>query len=165
MTLAALDPLWRAANPDDRDLIREYAGITVSHTSMAMITDLMNGLATVAPATVPRLQGWIDEIITLETDQADLIADRTAHLGEVKVYEGLRPGVRPSRDDMRSEAGPVKWDTESLYKVRLETGSGPGSTAGGQTNLRIADLKTRILTAIGLQAGAPQPGTFTIERS
>jgi hypothetical protein len=165
MALAALDPLWRATNPNDRDLIREYAGITVSHTAMAMVTDLMNGLATVSPSTVPRVQAWIDEIIILETDQADLIADRTAHLGEVKVYEGLRPGATPSRDDMRSEAGPVKWDTGSLYKVRIESGNGPGSTASGQTNLRIADLKTRILTAIGLHAGAPQFGAFTIERS
>jgi hypothetical protein len=165
MALAALDPLWRATNPNDRDLIREYAGITVSHTAMAMVTDLMNSVATVSPSTVPRVQAWIDEIIILETDQADLIADRTAHLGEVKVYEGLRPGVTPSRDDMRSEAGPVKWDTQSLYKVRIETGTGAGSTAAGQTNLRIADLKARILTAIGLQSGAPHPGAFMLERS
>jgi hypothetical protein len=165
MALAALDPLWRAADPDDRDLIREYAGITVSHTAMAMVTDLMNGLATVSPSTVPRLQGWIDEIIILETDQADLIADRTAHLGEVKVYEGLRPGATPSRDDMVFEAGPLKFDTQALYKVRIETGTGVGSTAAGQTNLRIADLKARILTAIGLQSGAPHPGAFMIERS
>ena len=164
MTLPTLDPLWRTT-PDDRELIREYANFPGSEAGMTMLTVQLNSLASVTPSTVARVKGWIDEIQQLEQDVADQVADRTAHLGDVKSYEGLRPGLKPTKDDTLTKAGPLEWDTQSLMRVRFEAGDGPGGTASGQTQGRIADLKGRILTALSLSAVVADPGTFMIERS
>jgi hypothetical protein len=162
MTLATLDALWRAT---DRELIRGYAGIPASHVGLSMLTDHMNGLAGVSPPTVTKVQAWIDEIESLEADLADLVADRRAHLGDAKVYEGIRPGAPPSRDDILKKAGPLEYDTESLFKVRYESGGNPGATASGQTNARTSDLKARIMLALSLETSAAPSGTFMLERS
>lgn len=165
MTLPTLDPLWRTEAIDDRELIRDFAGMAATEAALVVLTDNMNALARISPPTVAKVQGWIDEVVALETDHADQVADRTAHLGDVKSYEGLRPGLKPTRQELLKAAGPLNWDTESYLRVRFEAGDGAGGTASGQIAARIDDLKARIVRALNLETNLAGDGVLVIERS
>lgn len=165
MTLPTLDPLWRTEAIDDRELIRDFAGMAATEAALVVLSDNMNGLARVSPPTVAKVQGWIDEVVALEADHADQVADRTAHLGDVKSYEGLRPGLKPTRQELLKAAGPLNWDTESYLRVRFEAGDGAGGTASGQIAARIDDLKARIVRALNLETNLAGNGVLVIERS
>lgn len=169
MPLPTLDPLWRpngASTRNDRELIRSYADLPASEFALQGLTTQMNAVAKISPPSVTRVQLWIDEVETLTADHAAEVEDKTAHLGAVKSFEGLRPGKTPTRDDLRSEAGPVKWDTETLYKVRYEAGTGAAGTAVGQREARINTLKRLILTALSIEPMARgTDGYLAIERS
>lgn len=162
MSLPTLDPLWRTS-PDDRDIIRQYARLPASWASLTAVTDQLNGVAKVSVATVIRVQAMIDEIETLETDHADAVAAGTAHLGNVTSYEGPAPGVTLTKADRQKKLDVIEWDTD-LLKIRT-TSSGTGnSTAEGVRLARVAELKDRILTAVGLDSLNDQ-GTFSVYRS
>ena len=165
MTLPTLDELWRTGDTDDRELIRDIAGMAATDAALTSLTDSMNSLASVSPPTVAKVQAWIDEIIILEADYADRVADNTAHLGDVKSYEGLRPGLNPTRQQQLKAAGPLQWDTESVLKVRFEAGDNPSATASGQLGSRLSDLKARIVTALALETTVVADGTFALIRS
>ena len=167
MALPTLDPLWRqTATRNDLELIRGYANLPASQMAIEGLTVQMNSVAEVSPPTVTQVKTWIDEIETLAQDYADQVADQTAHLGAVKSYEGLRPGLSPTRDEQLKAAGPLQWDTESVLRVRYEAGDGPAGTAVGQAAARMGDLKSRVLTALGIeQLGSAGDGSFALERS
>jgi hypothetical protein len=166
MAIPTLDPLWRqTATRNDRELIRGYASLPASEMALQGLTVQLNGVAEVSPPTVTQVQKWIDEIETLQQDYSDQVSDQTAHLGAVKSYEGLRPGASPTRADQLRAAGPLQWDTESVLKVRYEAGEGPAGTAVGQSAGRMADLKARVLTAVGIEQLGAAAGAFMLERS
>lgn len=146
MSVSPVDPLWRAT---DRELIRQYADWPATEASLDMITEQMNVVARHSPPTVTSVQGWMDEVEELEEGQAGAIADGTAFLGDVQEYEGLRPGLKPTRKDMLSAADSLKWDVETLTKVRIKTGPAGGQgTQSGMIAARIGTLKRRILNAL-----------------
>jgi hypothetical protein len=162
MALPTLDPLWRTT-PDDRDLIRQYAGLSVSYSSLQIITDQLNGVAKLSASSVGRVQGWIDEVETLQADYADQVADGTAHLGNVSSYEGPTPGAKLTKDDRRKKLDVIEWDT-SLLTIKTSSNGNAMSTADGVRRARVAELKDLILTAVGLTV--PQSdGTFPVYRS
>lgn len=154
MAIPALHNSWRTSNPDDRDVVRQWAQAPVTESGMTWITSAMNTVASLLPGTVVSCKAWIDEALELEEAHAAQVAAGTAHLGNATVYEGLRPGADPTRDDLRSKADVLEWDVETLYKVRIESGNNPTATAQGQTAQRIAVLQQRVLTALGLSQAA-----------
>ncbi len=168
-----LDPMWRPnttgptpVDREDRELIRQYSKFPATESSLVSITEQMNAVAQYSPATVRKVQGWIDEIEDLEEQQAGAIADGTAFLGNVAEYEGLRPGYNPTRRDMVSKAEDLEWDVETLAKVRIRTGRAGGEgTATGMQNSRIAELKARVLGALALTGPSGDWGTTSLERS
>jgi hypothetical protein len=163
MSLPTLDPLWRTS-PDDRDIIRQYARLSASSASLTVVTDQLNGVAKVSPSTVTRVQGMIDEIETLEADHADAVSSGTAHLGNVTSYEGPAPGVKLSKADRQRKLDVIEWDTDLLKIKTTSSGSG-SSTAEGVRLARVAELKDRILTAVGLDDASGGDGTFPVYRS
>lgn len=173
MTIQPLNGLWRpnVAGPapvdtQDRELVRQYAGMPGSENAIDVITEQMNVIASFSPATVLKIQGWINEIEDLEETHAGKVADGTAFLGDVEEYEGLRPGFEPTRAELVKKADVLEWDVESLARVRIKTGPAGGQgTATGSLQARIGELKTRVLTALGLQDLDPSYGSFSIERS
>lgn len=166
MGLPPLDALWRqTATRNDRELIRGYANLPVSFMAVQGITVLMNGVAEVSAPAVTQIQSWIDEIEDLQEEYAGQVADQTAHLGAVKSYEGIRPGLARVEDDNLKAAGPLQYDTESILKVRYEAGEGAAGTAVGQMSVRMEDLKQRVLTALGMEQMGFSSGSFAIERS
>lgn len=154
MAIPTLHNSWRTTNPDDRDVIRQWAQAPVTESGMTWITSAMNTVATLLPGTVTNCKAWIDEALALEETHAEQVAAGTAHIGNASSYEGLRPGADPTRDDMRSKLDVVEWDVKTLYSVRIESGNNPTATAQGQTAQRIAVLQQRVLTALGLQPAA-----------
>jgi hypothetical protein len=70
MAVPTLNPLWRSSPRDDRELIREYALWPLSEYNLTQLTATMNRIAQVSPAAVTSVQGWIDEIETLEQNKA-----------------------------------------------------------------------------------------------
>jgi hypothetical protein len=173
MTILVLDPLWRpnATGPappsrEDRELVRQYSTYPATEAAFTSITEQMNMVAEQSPATVLKIQGWIDEIEDLEEQQAAAVADGTAFLGNVEEYEGLRPGYNPTRRDMVKKAEELEWDVETLAKVRIRTGRvGGEGTATGMQNSRIAELKARVLGALALGSTPGTWGSTTLERS
>jgi hypothetical protein len=95
------------------------------------------------------VQRWIDEIENLEADYAEKVEIGTAHLGNAASYEGPTPGETLSRDDLKSKADVLEWDT-SLLRVKYESG-GSGGTAGAVLAARLADLKGRIVQSLGIK--------------
>ena len=172
MTILTLDPLWRpnATGPapltrEDRELVRQHSGYPATESAFTSITEQMNMVAEQSPATVLKIQGWIDEIEDLEEQQAAGVADGTAFLGNVEEYEGLRPGYNPTRQQLLKQADVLQWDVESVTKVRIKTGRAGGEgTATGMINTRIALLRQRILAALVLGDMGSYGGTM-LERS
>jgi hypothetical protein len=162
MSLPTLDPLWRTT-PDDRDLIRQYARLSVSYSSLQIITDQMNGVARLSASSVARVQGWIDEIEALEEEYAGQVADGTAHLGNATSYEGPKPGVTLTKADRQRKLDVIEWDTD-LLKVKTSSNGAPLSTADGVRRARVAELKEQILTAVGLTTQETD-GAFPVYRS
>jgi hypothetical protein len=157
-TLPTLDPLWRptaTSTRNDRDLIRTYIGWPATDGSLTELTQQMNTVAALAPSTVAQVQAWVDEIVTLETTQADEIDAGTAHLGNAEEYDGPIPGTSPTRDQQLSQAGKLSWDT-SLLKARYRFGGGARATAQGQRDERIELLTNRIANALNCRRMAPQ---------
>jgi len=165
MTLPTLAEPWRTGATDDRELIRDFAGMAATEAALVVLTDSMNALAGVSPPTVVKVQAWIDEVVNLESDHADQVAERTAHLGDVKSYEGLRPGLKPTRAEQLKAAGPLNRDNESCLRVRFAAGDGAGGTASGQSADRISDLTARIVTALNLETNIVPDGILMLERS
>ena len=161
MSVSPVDALWRA---NDRELIRQYADWPATESSLEMITEQMNACARHSAPTVTSIQGWIDEIQGLEEGQAGAIADGTAFLGDVEEYEGLRPGLKPTRKDMLSKADSLVWDVETLTKVKIKTSGGGQGTQSGMIASRIGDLKRRILNALVIITDSGY-GVTMIERS
>lgn len=170
MALPALNPLWRPNNTsarNDRDLIRSWIGWPASEVPMVELSQQMNSVASVSPSTVTQIQGWIDEVLTLEETQSDEVDAGTAHLGNAEEYEGPIPGTSPTRAQQLSQAGKLSWNTD-LLKARYRFGSGARATAQGQREERMGLLIARIATALNLPRVAPQPvmgGGATLIRS
>ena len=160
MAVPTLDPLWRpnATGPSpvatqDRELIRTYLGWPATDAALQGLTIAMNQVAGVSPAAVAQVQAWINEIVDLEADYADQVADGTAHLGNAEEYEGPVPGTNPSRDEQLQAAGKLTWDT-SLLKARYRFGGGAAASAHGQRLERIGVLRSRIISSLGLDPTA-----------
>ena len=149
MAIPILNNLWRVSPKDDRELIRGYAGWPLSVSNLTELTAIMNRVAITSAAAVTQVQKWIDEIETLESDWADKVESGTAHLGNAASYEGPAPGKTLSRDDLKSKADVLEWDT-SLQRVKYESG-GAGGTAGAVLGGRLADLKGRVLQTLGVE--------------
>jgi len=157
-SLPTLDPLWRPTSTstrNDRDLIRTYIGWPATDGSLTELTQQMNAAAGLSSSTVAQVQEWVDEIVTLETTQADEIDAGTAHLGNAEEYDGPIPGTSPTRAQQLSQAGKLSWDT-ALLKARYRFGSGARATAQGQRDERIELLTARIAQALNVQRLASQ---------
>jgi hypothetical protein len=147
--LPTLSTAWRDT---DLDSIRDYAGLPVEFSALNDLITRLNTVADLQAGTVTRCQAWIDEIDTLETDYADQVDAGTAHLGNAKVYEGLRPGLEGlALSDLEKRADVLEYDTETYAKVRIESGTDQLGTATGARFARIGDLKGRVLRALGVQ--------------
>jgi hypothetical protein len=149
MAIPTLNNLWRITPLDDRELIRGYAGWPLSVTNLTELTAILNRVAITSTAAVTQVQRWIDEIENLEADYADQVESGKAHLNNAASYEGPTPGKALSRDDLKSKADVLEWDT-SLLRVKYESG-GAGGTAGAVLGGRLADLKGRIFQTLGIQ--------------
>lgn len=165
--IPTLNSAWRNS-PDDRELIRYYAGWPTTIYNMVQLTSVLNRVAITSQGTVTRVQGWIDEIETLEQDWADKVADGTAHLGNVATYEGPPPGTTLSRDDLKRKADVLEWDT-SLLKIKYESGGRYGgrsdTSAGGVIAARMDLLKSRIFQALGIKPNDGGSGDAYVVRS
>jgi len=150
MAIPTLNQLWRTSPRDDRELIRGYAGWPVSSYNLQILTTILNRAADVSPATVTQCQSWIDEAEQLSDDWSDQLADGTAHLGNAAEYEGPLPGATVSRDQQLKKADVLEWDT-SLLRVKTVSGGRADATAGGVRGARIAQLRQRILQALGIK--------------
>lgn len=151
MAIPALDALWRATSvTNDLAQVRMLIGWPASDASLTELVQQMNSVAKLSPTTVGQVQGWLDEITTMEETQADAIDAGTAHLGNAEEYEGPIPGTSPNRDAQLSQAGKLTWDT-SLLKARYRFGTGARATAQGQRDERIELLTSRIATALNVQ--------------
>ncbi len=160
MAVPTLDPIWRpnATGPSpaatqDRELIRTYLGWPATDAALQGVTIAMNQVAAVSPPAVAQIQAWINEIVDLEADHADQVADGTAHLGNAEEYEGPVPGTTPTRDEQLQTAGKLQWDT-SLLKARYRFSGGAAASAGGQRLERIGLLRSRIISSLGLDPTA-----------
>jgi len=153
MTIPTLNALWRPNGGsviDDRELIREYALWPLSEYNLTQLTATMNRIAQVSPAAVTSVQGWIDEIETLEQSWADQVEDGTAHLGNVESYEGPTPGTTLTRQDRQTKADVLEWDS-SLLKVKYQAGRRSDSTAGGVLHARVDKLKAKVFQTLGIK--------------
>lgn len=153
MTIPTLNALWRPNGGsviDDRELIREYALWPLSEYNLTQLTATMNRIAQVSPAAVTSVQGWIDEIETLEQNWADQVEDGTAHLGNVESYEGPTPGTTLTRLDRQTKADVLEWDS-SLLKVKYQAGRRSDSTAGGVLHARVDKLKAKVFQTLGIK--------------
>lgn len=154
MTLLTVDPLWRpnSSSPEVNDLaqIRELIGWPASHASLTGLIEQLNSVASLSPATVAQVQGWLDEISALEEAHADALDAGTAHLGNAEEYEGPIPGTAPTRDQQQNQVGELSWDT-SLLKARYKFGSSARATIQGQRDERIELLTSKIATAINVR--------------
>lgn len=162
MPIQPLDPLWRSS---DREAIRSYASIPVTESGMQALVSALNSVASLSPETVTQCRAWIDEATDLEADYAGKVADGSAHLDSAKTYEGLRPGATPTREDVLRQVDVLQYDTETLYKVRITAGDGQMGTAAGASGARIADLKAKVLAAVGLSEMGYAPGVGVLLRS
>lgn len=164
MTIPTLNALWRVTPRDDRELIRGYAGWPLSVTNQTELTSILNRVALISASTVSQVQRWIDEIESLEADYADRVEAGREHLLNAASYEGPAPGTTLTRDDMKSKADVLEWDT-SLLRVRYESG-GSGGTAGAVLGGRLVTLKGRIFQTLGIEpvSGAGS-GMATLIRS
>lgn len=163
MAIPALNTLWRVTPKDDRELIRSYAGWPLSISNQTELTAILNRVAITSTAAVVQVQKWIDEIENLESDYADQVESGKAHLGNAASYEGPAPGKTLTRDDLKSKADVLEWDT-SLLRVRYESG-GAGGTAGAVLAGRLGDLKGRIFQTLGIQPVAGGGGVTQLVRS
>jgi len=153
MAVPTLNPLWRPnddSSRDDRELIRGYALWPVSSYNLQILTTILNRAADTSPATVAQCQAWIDEIENLEQDWSDRVSDGIAHLGNAQEYEGPMPGAPLTRQDRLKKADVLEWDTE-LLKVRTVSGGRADATASGVLATRIAQMKHRIMQALGVK--------------
>jgi hypothetical protein len=153
MAIPTLNALWRPNNGsviDDRELVRGYALWPLSEYNLTQLTSIMNRIAQVSPAAVASVQGWIDEIETLEQNWADQVEDGTAHLGNVESYEGPAPGVTLTRQDRQTKADVLEWDS-SLLKVKYQAGRRSDSTAGGVLHARVDNLKVKVFQTLGIK--------------
>ena len=150
MAVPTLNPLWRSSPRDDRELIRDYALWPLSEYNLTQLTATMNRIAQVSPAAVTSVQGWIDEIETLEQNWADQVEDGTAHLGNVESYEGPTPGTTLTRLDRQTKADVLEWDS-SLLKVKYQAGKRSDSTAGGVLHARVDKLKAKVFQTLGIK--------------
>lgn len=166
--LSPLNSLWRSvlASPpdevDDRELIRMHCSWGSHYEAMEILTQRMNEVAEGYPPSVTAIQGWLDQIQVLERDHADAVEAGTAHLANAEEYEGPIPGTTPTREQQLSQAGKLTWDT-SLLKARFRFGSGANamvSTADGQRQAQISQLRYRILDALALDEQAVTNGGF-----
>ena len=134
---------------DDRELIRQYADLPATEVALFSITEAMNDTARVSPAAVLRIQGWINASEDLEEFWAAKVEEGTAHLGNQDSYEGPAPGRTLTRADIKSKLDVIEWDT-SLLRVKYSGGNRAGSTEGEVIAQRISDIRSRILTALGI---------------
>ena len=163
MTIPTLNPLWRVTPRDDRELIRGYAGWPLSVTNQTELTSILNRVALISASTVSQVQRWIDEIEALEADYADRVEAGREHLLNAASYEGPAPGTTLTRDDLKSKADVLEWNTD-LLRVKYESG-GSGGTAGAVLGGRLATLKGRIFQALGIQPVGGGNGQAMLVRS
>lgn len=152
---------WRSG---DRELIRGYAGWPVSGYNLTQLTATMNRVADTSTDAVTQIQAWIDEAENLQQDWADKVSDGTAHLGNVQSYKGPAPGATLTRDQQLKRADVLEWDT-SLLNVEYQAGTRSDSTAGGVLHARVAELKARVIQAIGIQPFAMGAAPARLVRS
>ena len=160
MPIPVLNNLWRITPRDDRELIRSYAGWPLSVTNLTQLTAILNRVAITSSAAVVQVQKWIDEIESLEADYADQVESGKAHLNNAASYEGPTPGKTLSRDDLKSKADVLEWDT-SLLRVKYESG-GAGGTAGAVLGGRLESLKGRIFQTLGIQPVSGYGGRIAV---
>jgi hypothetical protein len=136
VAIPTLHVLWRpnATGPqpktrDDRELIRSYSNQPAAELVYHDLTVTMNRLASVSPAGVAQIQGWINEIENLESDWSGQVADGNAIYANATEYEGPLPGATIAREDMLMQADVLKWDTD-LKKVKFKTMPGANTHAG-----------------------------------
>jgi hypothetical protein len=152
---------WRSG---DRELIRGYAGWPVSGYNLTQLTSAMNRVADTSTDAVVQIQRWIDEAESLQQDWSDKVSDGTAHLGNVQSYEGPVPGATLTRDERLKKGDVLEWDT-SLLRVSYQAGTRSDSTAGGVLHARVAELRARIIQAIGIQPASGLTGGTRLVRS
>ncbi len=157
---AVFEP-WRSG---DRELIRGYSNWPVTGYNLTQLTSAMNRVADTSADAVVQIQDWIDEVESLSDDWSTQVADGTAHLGNVQSYEGPAPGATLTQNDRRKKADVIEWDT-TLLRVKYEAGSRADSTAGGVLHARVAELKGKVLQAIGIQAAGGSYGGTRLLRS
>jgi hypothetical protein len=163
MTIPTLNAAWRVTPRDDRELIRGYAGWPLSVTNQTELTSILNRVALISASTVSQVQRWIDEIENLEADYAERVESNTAHLGNAGSYEGPIPGTTLTREDLKSKADVLEWDT-GLLRVKYDSG-GSGGTAGAVLAARLADLKGRIFQSLGIKPVVGGGGMAQLVRS
>ena len=152
---------WRSG---DRELIRGYAHWPATGYNLTQLTSAMNRVAEASVDAVEQIQAWIDEAESLSQDWADRVSDGTAHLGNVQSYKGPVPGTALTREQQLKKADVLEWDT-SLLSVEYQAGTRSDSTAGGVLHARVAELKGKVLQAIGIQAAGGAGGATRLARS
>lgn len=150
-----LNPLWRPnqsgpspQDRDDREQIRQAAGLGATRLEIYTITMSMNDLAEVSAAAVSSVQGWIDEVIELEEVWAGKVIDGSSTLGSLREYEGPQPGAALSEDDRTQKIGPIEYDT-SLLRVRMVAASEHDSERAHVAG-RVELLRGRIVDTLAL---------------
>jgi hypothetical protein len=160
-TIPAVFAPWR---PGDREIIRGYAHWPVTGYNLTQLTSAMNRVAEASVDAVVQIQAWIDEAESLQQDWADKVSDGTAHLGNVQSYKGPAPGATLTRDQQLKKADVLEWDT-SLLSVEYQAGARSDSTAGGVLHARVAELKGKVLQAVGIEAARGAGGGTRLMRS
>lgn len=145
---AVKTPPWRET---DREDIRSILEIQATQHTLMLITSSMASVADFSPPTVTSVQAWIDQWKELESQWSAILISGNVQASFATEYEGLKPGVEVSREDMLKKADVLEWDTETQFKVKLNTGGGSGTTQAGAMRDQMAFLADRICRALTLE--------------
>ena len=149
MTLPAIDPAWRqSGDPQDLILLQRYLGFAASNSSLTVLIEAMNSTAELLPAAVTSVQAMLDEIVALEETYADEVDAGTAHLANLKEYEGPIQGTTLTQDDRQAKLGPLEFDTSLLKERKVFS---DGASAQGERLKRRAELVGRIAQTLNLR--------------
>lgn len=150
MTRPAIDPTWRQAPSETQDLVllQRYLGFAVTNSSLTVLIEAMNSTAELLPAAVTSVQAMLDEIVTLEESYADEVDAGTAHLANLKEYEGPIQGTTLTQDDRQTKLGPLEFDASLLKERKVFS---DGTSAQGERLKRRAELVGRIAQTLNLK--------------
>lgn len=150
MTLPAIDSTWRQPPDEINDLIllQRYLGFAVTNSSLTVLIEAMNSTAELLPAAVTSIQAMLDEIVSLEEAYADEVDAGTAHLANLKEYEGPIQGTTLTQDDRQTKLGPLEYDTSLLKERKVFSDN---VSAQGERLKRRAELVRRIAQTLNLR--------------